>query len=241
MAQEIYKRWFVDFEFPNEDGEPYKSSGGEMVESQLGSIPEGWDIVNFEDVFYFQEGPGIRNWQYVNNGTKFINIRCIQDNDLLLDTANMISDEEAEGKYKHFMLDSNDIVMSTSGTLGRYAIVREEHLPLCLNTSVIRFKTNRESDDYSFMYGYLTSEEFMYHLNTKASGSVQKNFGPMHLKQIKLVYPYKSTIQNFDSALKPIIGMSLQTKRENDRIKKIRDILVPKLMSGEIRVPMEES
>ena len=236
MAQAIFKQWFVDFEFPNEDGEPYKSSGGEMVESELGMIPKGWKVKPFEDAFYFQEGPGIRNWQYVEKGTKFINIRCIQDNDLYLETANMISFEEAEGKYKHFMIDSGDIVMSTSGTLGRYAIVREEHLPLCLNTSVIRFKPLHRQEHYSYMYAYLTSNEFLNHLTTKASGSVQKNFGPMHLRQIKLLYPNVSIIKLLNDIISPIIKSSLHTKKENDKLKKLRDTLLPKLMSGEIRV-----
>ena len=240
MAQAIFKQWFVDFEFPNEDGEPYKSSGGEMIESELGMIPKGWEVKPFEDAFYFQEGPGIRNWQYVENGTKFINIRCIRDNDLYLETANMISFEEAEGKYKHFMIDSGDIVMSTSGTLGRYAIVREEHLPLCLNTSVIRFKPLHGQEHYSYMYAYLTSNEFLNHLTTKASGSVQKNFGPMHLRQIKLLYPNVSIIKLLNAIISPIIKSSLQTKKENDKLKKMRDTLLPKLMSGEIRVPFDE-
>ena len=239
MAQTIFKQWFVDFEFPNEDGEPYKSSGGEMVESELGLIPKGWEVKPFEDAFYFQEGPGIRNWQYVENGTKFINIRCIQDNDLYLETANMISFEEAEGKYKHFMIDSGDIVMSTSGTLGKYAIVREEHLPLCLNTSVIRFKPLHGQEHYSCMYAYLTSNEFLNHLTTKASGSVQKNFGPMHLRQIKLLYPNVSIIKLLNVIISPIIKSSLHTKKENDKLKKLRDTLLPKLMSGEIRVPLD--
>jgi type I restriction enzyme S subunit len=239
MAQAIFKQWFVDFEFPNEDGEPYKSSGGEMVESELGLIPKGWEVKPFEDAFYFQEGPGIRNWQYVENGTKFINIRCIRDNDLYLETANMISFEEAEGKYKHFMIDSGDIVMSTSGTLGRYSIVREEHLPLCLNTSVIRFKPLHGQEHYSYMYAYLTSNEFLNHLTTKASGSVQKNFGPMHLRQIKLLYPNVSIIKLLNAIISPIIKSSLHTKKENDKLKKLRDALLPKLMSGEIRVPLD--
>lgn len=240
IAQEIFKKWFVDFEFPNEEGEPYKSNGGDMVESNLGMIPKGWEVKPFEDAFYFQEGPGIRNWQYAETGTKFINIRCIQDNDLYLETANMISFEEAEGKYKHFMIDSGDIVMSTSGTLGKYAIVREEHLPLCLNTSVIRFKPLHGQEHHSYMYAYLTSNEFLNHLTTKASGSVQKNFGPMHLRQIKLVYPNVSIIKSLNAIISPIIKYSLQTKKENDKLKKMRDTLLPKLMSGEIRVPLDE-
>ena len=56
MAQTIFKQWFVDFEFPNEDGEPYKSSGGEMFESELGMIPKGWEVVLLEEVAEFQNG-----------------------------------------------------------------------------------------------------------------------------------------------------------------------------------------
>ena len=56
MAQAIFKQWFVDFEFPNENGEPYKSSGGEMVESELGTIPKGWEVVQFRDIFRFVKG-----------------------------------------------------------------------------------------------------------------------------------------------------------------------------------------
>ena len=56
MAQALFKHWFVDFEFPNENGEPYKSSGGEMVESELGMIPKGWKIVKLGDVIDFQNG-----------------------------------------------------------------------------------------------------------------------------------------------------------------------------------------
>ena len=239
IAQAIFKHWFVDFEFPNEDGEPYKSSGGEIVDSELGPIPKGWEVVNLQDVFYFQEGPGIRNWQYVEEGVNFINIRCIKDNDLYLDSANSISEEEAFGKYNHFMLDEWDVVMSTSGTLGRYAIVRKEHLPLCLNTSVIRFKPLDDAENYSYMYGYLISKEFYDHLITKASGSVQKNFGPTHLKQIKLKYPNKDTIYRFNDIVYPIIKEIIQSRKESQKLKSIRDTLLPKLMSGEIRVPID--
>ena len=56
MAQAIFKQWFVNFEFPNEDGEPYKSSGGEMVESELGMIPKGWEVKKIDDVVEFQNG-----------------------------------------------------------------------------------------------------------------------------------------------------------------------------------------
>ena len=144
LMKKTYVEWFKHFNIPN--------TSFEFKDSELGQIPIDWNIKHLKDVFFFQEGPGIRNWQYVDeDGTKFINIRCIKDRDLELDTANMISNEEAQGKYKHFMLNEWDVVVSTSGTLGRSQIIRKEHLPLCLNTSVIRFKPINGFDEYAFM------------------------------------------------------------------------------------------
>lgn len=240
MAQAIFKQWFVDFEFPNEDGKPYKSSGGEMVESELGMIPKGWSIEDLSNLMYFQEGPGIRNWQYVEeNGIKFINIKCIKNNDLDISTANMISNEEAEGKYSHFMIDERDIVMSCSGTLGKYAIVRKEHLPLCLNTSVIRFKPLKDSKYYSYIYSYLTSRVFYEKLITMACGSVQANFGPTHLKKIRMISPSINIIKKYNNLVLSLINKISLTRSENDKLTNTRNTLLPKLMSGEIRVPID--
>ena len=227
QVQALFKAWFVDFE-------PFKD--GEFVDSELGMIPKGWKVENLTNCFDFLEGPGIRNWQYVEKkGTKFINIRCIQNNDLNLTTANMISTEEAYGKYNHFLLKESDLIMSTSGTLGRFAIVRKEHLPLCLNTSVIRFRPLKECD-YSFMVGYLTSCIFKELLETMACGSVQANFGPTHLKQIKLIYPDETVLQHFNQVMYPIIQMSNGYMQETLKLTQQRDTLLPKLMSGELKI-----
>lgn len=231
MAQAIFKSWFVDFE-PFQDGE--------FVDSELGSIPKGWEVMTFPDIFSYQEGPGIRNWQYVSeNGTKFINIRCIKDGDLSLETANMISTDEAFDKYSHFLLNEGDVVISTSGTLGRSAIVRKEHLPLCLNTSVMRFTTKRSSFDFSFLIGYLTSSIFMEHMLTKATGSVQENFGPIHIRQIKIVVPSEEVSGKYHKLVNPLTTKRTGYLSENQVLKIVRNSLLPKLMSGEIHVPME--
>ena len=92
-----------------------------FVDSELGEIPEGWEVKPLPQAIDFKEGPGIRHWQYTNleEGTRFINIRCIQKGDLVLSTANRIKNEEANSKYSHFHLMEWDIVVSTSGTLGK--------------------------------------------------------------------------------------------------------------------------
>ncbi len=227
LMKKMYVEWFKHFNIPN--------TSFEFKDSELGQIPIDWNIKHLKDVFFFQEGPGIRNWQYVDeDGTKFINIRCIKDRDLELDTANMISNEEAQGKYKHFMLNEWDVVVSTSGTLGRSQIIRKEHLPLCLNTSVIRFKPINGFDEYAFMYNYLISDEFLNLLDVMATGSAQRNFGPMHLKKIDLVYPSKDIINKFNNLIFPIIENIQNNKAENMKLSQLRDTLLPKLMNGEI-------
>ena len=228
LIKYIYINWFEEFE-------PFKDK--DFYDTKLGSIPVGWDVKPLQEFIKFQEGPGIRNWQYVEeDGINFLNIRCIQNNDLVLDTANMISKEEANGKYAHFMLNEWDLVISSSGTLGRYAIVREEHLPLCLNTSIIRFTPMHSFDHYAYVYSYLTSRGFYHYLLTMGSGSVQLNFGPTHLKQIDLIVPPENILKEYNDLIFPLIKQMVTIKSEISKLTKLRDTLLPKLMSGEIDV-----
>lgn len=226
QAQALFKSWFVDFE-------PFR--GGKFVDSELGMIPEGWNIQPISSIFNFQEGPGIRNWQYVNNGTKFINIRCINNDIINIQNANMISDEEAQGKYAHFMLKENDIVISCSGTLGRKALVLKEYLPLCLNTSVIRF-TPRINRQLGFLYGYLGSSLFLNKQIELASGSVQANFGPIHLKGMSIAIPDNNVLNQFSDIVNSIIQKKKNIISESLRLTNLRDSILPKLMSGKIKI-----
>lgn len=228
LIKQIYINWFEEFE-------PFKDL--KFYDTKLGKIPVGWNVEPLQDFIKFQEGPGIRNWQYVEeDGINFLNIRCIQNNDLILDTANMISKEEANGKYSHFMLNEWDLVISSSGTLGRYAIIRNEHLPLCLNTSIIRFTPLHSFNHYAFVYSYLTSRGFYHYLLTMGSGSVQLNFGPTHLKQIDLIVPPENILKEYNDIVFPIIKQMVTIKAEITKLTKLRDTLLPKLMSGEIDV-----
>ena len=226
QTQALFKSWFVDFE-------PFR--GGKFVDSELGMIPEGWNIQPISSIFNFQEGPGIRNWQYVNNGTKFINIRCINNDIINIQNANMISDEEAQGKYAHFMLKENDIVISCSGTLGRKALVLKEYLPLCLNTSVIRF-TPRINRQLVFLYGYLGSSLFLNKQIELASGSVQANFGPIHLKGMSIAIPDNNVLNQFSDIVNSIIQKKKNIISESLRLTNLRDSILPKLMSGKIKI-----
>ena len=187
--------------------------------------------IKLEDFAFYQEGPGIRNWQYVDSdGVKFINIRCINDNDMQLDDANMISKEEAYGIYKHFMVQEDDILVSTSGTLGRLAIARKEHLPLCMNTSVIRFRP-LVKENYPYLFCFLMSDEFKNLIISMANGSAQLNFGPTHIKKINLLLPEENELKSFNAFAQPLINKHKDLLSKIDKLKSTKSLLLNKYFS----------
>jgi type I restriction enzyme S subunit len=250
IAKAIFKSWFVDFDpvrakaegrptgLPPEISDLFPD---ELVDSEIGEIPRGWSITPLPDAMDFLEGPGIRNWQYTNDesGIRFINIRCIKDGDLNLESANRITEEEALGKYAHFALEEDDIVVSTSGTLGRHAFVRSTHLPLNLNTSVIRFRPVRDKSTLHFLSGFVQTQ-LQWELETRASGSVQRNFGPMHLKQIELLMPPFPLLSAHQNLVEPFFRKRQTNLHEIEVLSELRDTLLPKLISGELRIPDAE-
>ena len=247
IAEALFKSWFIDFDptrakaegrstgLPEEINDLFPNS---FEDSQLGEIPKGWQITTLPNVIDFLEGPGIRNWQYTNDetGIRFINIRCInKDGDLTIDTANRITEEEANGKYGHFALQEDDIVVSASGTLGRHAFIRSKHLPLNLNTSVIRFRPIEKRSTLHFLSGFVQTQ-LQLEIEIRASGSVQRNFGPMHLNQIKIVLPSFPLLSAHQNLVEPLFKRRQVNLDEIDVLSELRDTLLSKLISGELRI-----
>mgnify|MGYP004602754867 CR=1 FL=1 len=150
--------------------------------------------VSIPDVLFFQEGPGVRNTQYTTEGVKLLNVANLVDGKIDLSTSDRyISEEEAYGKYKHFLCDAGDFIIASSGIKVEYidkkmGFVDDTMLPLCMNTSTIRFKVLDEKKlrIRYFMY-YLKSQNFKEQLFRHITGSAQLNYGPSHLK--KMIMP----------------------------------------------------
>ena len=150
-------------------------------------------ITPIADVVWFQEGPGVRNTQYTTEGVKLLNVANLVDGEVDLSNTNRyISEEEAYGKYKHFLVDEGDLIIASSGIKVDYfdkkmGFIKAEHLPLCMNTSTIRFKTlNADVLDIQYFMYFLKSESFKQQLAVQITGSAQLNFGPSHLKKMSV-------------------------------------------------------
>lgn len=154
-------------------------------------LPKG-DFRRLGDVVFFQEGPGLRTSQWTPEGMKVINgTNILADGTLdISNTDKYISEAEFEARYRHFAIAEGDLVLSSSGTLGKVGRIAAEHLPLMMNTSVIRFRAKDESllDD-RYLFAFLRSPHFQSAIKSFAVGGVQQNFGPVHLKQMYIPLP----------------------------------------------------
>ena len=155
------------------------------------SNPKGWPLVPLPTVIYFQEGPGVRNWQFRKEGIKLVNVGNIVDGRLLTEnTERHLDPLEVEQRYKHFLLDAGDFVVASSGvTWGKIAEVEQRHLPLCLNTSMIRFRPLGGGVEKQFVRAFVESPAFRRQILRLITGSAQPNFGPAHLKQVRIPLP----------------------------------------------------
>jgi len=199
---------------------------------------EGWEVKPFKDLCWFQEGPGLRNWQFTTRGIKVINVTNLENGILNLDrTERHISLEEFHKMYEHFEIDEKDIVVASSGnSYGKVAVVRKQDLPLVMNTSVIRFKPFKELD-YNFLLTYLKSNQFKNQIDLLITGGAQPNFGPVHLNKISInLPPTKEEQTRIASILLDMDNEMLALETKLEKYKNVKLGMMQNLLTGKIRL-----
>ena len=227
MAQAIFKQWFVDFEFPNEDGEPYKSSGGEMVESELGTIPKGWEVVQFRDIFRFVKGKKpktIAECEF-KDSEKYLTIDVLNRNSVLFCS-----------KEKVIEANSEDVLMVMDGAssgavyFGQKGVVASTLAKL----ELISQKVSNQFLFYAIKY-------FENDIKTHTTGSAIPHTDKEYTYRLMIALPNDISLQTkIDDLLCDISDTFIAREQENAVLKATRDTLLPKLMSGEIRVPLDQ-
>lgn len=155
-----------------------------------GQFPADWELLRLPEVLFFQEGPGITSDKFTKEGIPFINIRCFVNGRIDRSSCQFISQKLGNGEYKHFQLDVNDWVFSSSGTIGKIALIFDEDLPLLLNTSTIRFRTQDEKRlANNYIKFFLESFHFKIQHQLQTQGSAQVNVGPTHLQKMHIPLP----------------------------------------------------
>lgn len=235
MAQTIFKRWFVDFEFPDENGIPYKSSGGKMVESELGLIPEGWRVKCLYDFAQYINGTSFKKEEIQPVGVPIIKIAEIKNG--ISNTTNRFAGE----KDKKYYLKRGDILFSWSGnpdtSIGIYVWPYDEKS--VLNQHIFKVKTS----DEMLVFTYFLLNYFMPQFAEIARNKQTTGLGHVtvaDLKRMQHVYSTQNIFKLFDEIVGPIFDRYKQNIYENQYLTQLRDTLLPKFMSGEIRIPVME-
>ena len=165
----------------------YKDSGIEWI----GDVPEHWEVNKFGRAMFFQEGPGLRNWQFTESGIKVICVtNIVPPNIDFSKMTKYISKEEYESTYKHFTVNKGDVMLASSGaSWGKVAEYTDDEIVI-LNTSTIRInegENNKVKKD--FIKWIIQSPYINESINLLLTGSCQPNFGPTHLNKLTCVYP----------------------------------------------------
>jgi type I restriction enzyme, S subunit len=237
IGQAIFKRWFVDFEFPDDNGKPYKSSGGEMIfnEELDKNIPKGWRVSTIGDQFQTILGgtPSTQNKDYWKNGTvAWINSGEINKFRITEPTAYITEDAVNKSATK-LMPKGTTILAITGATLGQVSRIE---IDTCANQSVIGIIENKEIPSE---YIYLWIKYNIIDLISHQTGGAQQHINKNNVNELKILLPDDSLMLKFRGAMNPIFKNISINCFESQNLSKIRDSLLPKLMSGKIRVPVE--
>jgi type I restriction enzyme S subunit len=235
MAQAIFKHWFIDFEFPDENGKPYKSSGGKMVDSELGEIPEGWHISKVGKELQTALGgtPSTRKKEYWTNGDiPWINSGQVNEFRIIEPSA-YITKDALDSSATKLMPKGTTVIAITGATLGQVSIIESE---MCGNQSVIGIIHNKS---ISSEYIYFWIKTHITELISNQTGGAQQHINKDNVNSLDLLVPLDYIMKCFIEKIRPIFNQISNNCFESLNLSKIRDTILPKLMSGQIRVPVE--
>lgn len=232
IAQTLFKRWFVEFEFPDENGQPYKSSGGAMQPSELGEIPLGWEVVKIGDAVEILGGgtPSTTVAEYWDNG----DVTWYSPTDLT--KAGTLYSQGSRKKITQVGLQNSSaklfpaysLMMTSRATIG---VVSMNRTPACTNQGFITLIPNEEFLLYQ-LHGWLLQHMPLIH--SKSSGTTFKEISRGSFKGFDIV---KTTVGlKYAELVEPIYRKVEANTLEGETLTAIRDTLLPKLMSGELRV-----
>jgi type I restriction enzyme S subunit len=239
LAQTLFKRWFVDFEFPNENGEPYKSSGGEMVDSELGEIPKGWEVTSLGSLLkliidYRGKTPLKLGMNWCEVGIKAISAKNVKSRSLTnLDNVHIGS----QALYNIWMKDElmfGDVLLTSEAPLGETAILLQQH-KFILSQRLFALRANEKISPY-FLFEYLSSDTGGNELKRRQSGSTVVGIKQKELLQITLISPSTEIIKCHCELVSDIYKLIEKNYLENQQLTYLQNTLLPKLISGELEV-----
>lgn len=220
MAQTIFKEWFGKYQIGDD-------------------LPEGWRVGKLGEIASLKSGFAFKSKDFVEEG----NMKALKIKDLkgdgrvsLHQLSSVSKDVTASSRVQYFKLEQGDIVIAMSGnTTGKIGVIPPHSEEVYLNQRVGKFFMIKEELN-SFLYAFLMSGNYEEKILSMGYGSAQPNISPSQIESIDMIYPNEVKLLSFLNISKPIFGKVLYNNDQIQSLTKTRDTLLPKLMSGQVRV-----
>ena len=211
IAQTLFKHWFIDFEFPNENGEPYRSSGGAMQPSELGEIPAGWRVGKLGELMILNYGKTLL--KQARNGGDY----------LVVGSSGVID------KHNTFLVKAPGIVIGRKGTIGAVTWLDENFYPI---DTTFYITDNLEVDGLIFHYFVLKNQKLDRLMSDSAVPGLNRNMAC----SVEILIPKLTLISRFNSLIDFFFNKKASNTQQIQTLTTTRDTLLPQLMSGKLRV-----
>lgn len=221
QAKAIFKSWFVDFE-------PF--GGVQPSEMQFIPLQELCKVVTKGTT------PTTLGKSFTSSGINFIKAESILDNHSIDSSKFAFIDEETNALLKRSIIKANDIVFTIAGTLGRFAMVDKSVLPANTNQAVAIIRPDETKVTPAYLYSFFIGNWHNEYYSKRIQQAVQANLSLTTIKSLPIAVLKNTTMSNYDKLVSPLFALMKNNEEENRRLSKLRDALLPRLMSGELDV-----
>ncbi len=235
MAKTLYDYWFVQFDFPDVNGKPYKSSGGEMVfdETLKREIPKGWEVKSLGEIVNFKNGINYSSDDVGDSVSYIVNVRDVSNSSIFihendLDIVNLQSD-----KLQAYQIKENTILVARSGNPGATRLLVNTN-KLVVYCGFIIAAEPKESNLLNLLFWFLKNQE--ERISDISAGTVLKNVSQDVLKRGCIVIPDKFILNKFNEFNRNIFAEISSMIKQNHQLTQLRDFLLPMLMNGQVSV-----
>ena len=206
-----------------------------FVDSELGEIPKGWKPDKLGSYVEFQNGYAFKSSDWQSDGVPVVKISSVKPGLVDLTATSYVSADTVIG-LERFKLSSGDILVGMTGYPGETGLVPTHDPRPYLNQRVGRIAARQDQPQtYAWIYAQVRNQSFKQYVEARAHGSAQANVSGQTLLEYPVVFPGAALVRNYSSRVTPLIGMFLENDLESRTLAALRDALLPKLISGELR------
>lgn len=241
MSKQLYKRWFVDFEFPNEDGQPYKSSGGKMIDSELGEIPENWNVVPFKDIAETTNGYSYKGNELVDESSVgMVTIKNFDRNGgFKIDGYKSLNPQKIK---EQCIVDLFDVAVAHTDLTQNADIIgnpimilnKSKYDNLIISMDLVKVISKNDIYNNFMIFEILNSNHFKKFALGYVSGTTVLHLNKNCLKDYAMAMPDNNLIEKYSNIVEKNYNKIAALISENIILEQLRDTLLPKLMNGKI-------